>query len=152
MRGPAETGGAADVLEGKMSRRTFASIAALFSLVNAVPGLIAPAAVASLYGVTVDPQSALVAQMLAASYIGYALINWTTRACTDVALCRGLDAGNLVAWAVSAVIWIYAASIGMINSVGGVGAGFAVVFTLGWAYFVFADRPTASRVIAATPR
>jgi hypothetical protein len=135
-----------------MSRRAFASIAALFSLLNAVPGLVGPAAVASLYGVTLDSQTALVAQLLAASYIGYAVINWTTRGCTDPAVRRDIDVGNLIAWAASAVIWIYAASTGITNAVGWVGAGFTVVFTLGWAYFVFVDRAVGSRVVTAVRR
>ena len=135
-----------------MSRRTFVSIAALYSLANAIPGLIAPAAVASLYGATVDAQTALVGQMLAASYIGVAVINWTTRGCTDAALCRGIDAGNLVAWAISAVIWIYAASSGLTNAAGWFGAGLTVLFTVGWAYFLFVDRRTESGVVTATRR
>jgi hypothetical protein len=136
-----------------MNRRVFASIAAIFGLVNAVPGLIAPAAVASLYGVTLDsPQSAFAAQLLAASYIGYAVINWMTRDSTEIAVRRGIDAGNLVAWGPSAVVWIYAASSGMANALGWVGAGFAVVFTLGWAYFVFADRRIGGHALTAASR
>ena len=135
-----------------MSRKTFASIAALFSLVNAVPGLIAPAAVASLYGVTLDSQAVLVAQLLAASYIGYAVINWTTRGCTDPATRRDIDLANLIAWAASAVIWIYAASTGTTNAVGWAGAGFTVAFTVGWAYFVFVDRAIGSSVVTAPRR
>jgi len=128
-----------------MNRTTFASIAAVVSLVNGIAGLIAPVALASLYGVTADSQTALAGQLLAGSYIGYGVINWTTRGCTDAALCRGIDAGNLVAWAVGAVIWIYAASTGISNTVGWFGAGLAVVFTLGWAYFVVTDRATGTR-------
>ena len=135
-----------------MSRTTFASIAALVSFVNAVPGLVAPGALASLYGVTLTPQIQLLGQLLAGSYLGYAVINWATRGCTDVALRRGLDAGNLVAWAISAPIWIYAASTGMTNAVGWFGAGLTVVFALGWGYFVFADRATASHVVRVAPR
>jgi hypothetical protein len=135
-----------------MSRRLFASIATVVSLVNGVPGLIAPAAVASFYGVTLDSQSVLAAQLLAGSYIGYAVINWTTRGCTDLALCRGLDAGNFIAWALGSVFWIYAASTGMTNAVGWFGAGLAVVFTLGWAYFVFVDRAVEPRVVSVAPR
>jgi hypothetical protein len=146
------SGGTVDVREGKMNRRTFVSIAALFSLVNAVPGLIAPAAVASLYGVTVDPQTALAGQLLAGSYIGYGVLNWATRGCTDVALCRGLDAGNLVGWAISAVIWIYAASSGLTNAAGWFGAGTAVAFTLGWTYFAIADGRIEPRVVMAARR
>jgi hypothetical protein len=130
-----------------MSRRAFASIAAVVSLINGVPGLIAPAAVASFYGVTLDPQGVLAAQLLAGSYIG-----WTTRGCTDVALCRGLDAGNFIGWALGAVIWVYAASTGMTNAVGWVGAGLTVVFALGWAYFGFVDRAVGSRIVTAAPR
>lgn len=135
-----------------MDRRTFVSVAAAFGLANAVPGLVAPAAVASLYGLSMDPQSALVAQMLAASYIGYAVINWATRECTEIAVLRGIDAANLVAWGASAVIWIYAAASGMTTAVSWVGAGFTVAFTVGWAYFVFADRRIATHVVTAAPR
>jgi hypothetical protein len=135
-----------------MSRRAFASIAAVVSLVNGISGLIAPVALASFYGVTADSQTALAGQLLAGSYIGYGVINWTTRGCTDAALCRGIDAGNVVAWAVGAVIWIYAASTGLSNTVGWFGAGLAVVFTLGWAYFVIADRALGSPVLSGAPR
>jgi hypothetical protein len=106
---------------------------------------------ASFYGLTLDSQTVLVAQLLAASYIGYAVINWTTRGCTDVGLCRGLDAGNFVAWALSAVVWIYAVSTGMTNTLGWFGAGVHVLFTLSWAYFLVADRSIGSRVVAAAP-
>jgi len=135
-----------------MSRRAFASIAAVVSLVNGISGLIAPVALASFYGVTADSQTALAGQLLAGSYIGYGVINWTTRGCTDAALCRGIDAGNVVAWAVGAAIWIYAASTGLSNTVGWFGAGLAVVFTLGWAYFVITDRALGSRVLSGAPR
>ena len=127
-----------------MSRRAFASIAAVVSLINGVVGLVAPTAAAALYGVSLDSQSILTAQLLAGSYLGYAVITWTTRGCTDVALCRGLDAGNFVAWALSAVIWFYAASTGATNAVGWVGAGLTVVFALGWAYFVATDHATGT--------
>lgn len=136
-----------------MSRRTFASIAAVVSLANAIPGLIAPEAVASLYGAAVDRQSALLGQLLASSYIGYAVVNWTTRDSTDVAVRQGLNAANLVAWAISAVIWIYAASSGLTNASGWFGVGLTIVFTLGWAYFTLADRRIGTRVVtAAGPR
>jgi hypothetical protein len=135
-----------------MSRRTFASIAALFSLVNAIPGLIAPAAVASLYGVSVDSHTALAGQLLAASYIAIGIINWAMRGCTDATLRQGIDGGNLVGWGISGVIWIYAASSGMTNAFGWVGAGLTVVFALGWAFFVFADRAIESPTATAARR
>lgn len=135
-----------------MSRRTFVSIAALFSLVNAIPGLIAPAAVASLYGVTVDSHTALAGQLLAASYIAIGIINWAMRGCTDATLRQGIDAGNLVGWGISGVIWIYAASSGMTNGVGWLAAGLTIVFALGWGYFTIADRAIGSRVVTASPR
>jgi hypothetical protein len=152
----ARTGGIeepADVWEEEVvSRRTFVSIAALVSLVNAIPGLIAPVAVASLYGATVDRESALLAQFLASSYIGYAVINWTTRQTTDATVRRGIDIANFMAWAMSAVIWIYAASTGVTNAAGWFGASLTLVFTFGWAYFTYADRPVSSRVVTATRR
>lgn len=118
-----------------MSRKTFISIAALVSLVNALPALVAPDAVASLYGVTVDRQAVFLGQLLAGSYLGYAIINWTTRATTAVALRRGLGLGNLAAWSIGAVIWTYGAASGVTNVVGWFATGLTVLFALGWAYF-----------------
>jgi hypothetical protein len=135
-----------------MNRTTFVSIAAVVSLANGIPGLIAPAATASLYGVTIDAQTALVAQLLAASYVGYAVINWTTRAATDLAMRRGLDAGNAVAWSISAVLWFYAASSGMTNAFGWFGVALTIAFAVGWAYFVVADRAAASPIVTTTRR
>jgi hypothetical protein len=135
-----------------MSRSAFVSVAALFSLLNAIPGLVAPGVIASLYGVTLDPETVLIAQLLAASYIGYAVINWTSRGCTDLAVRRGIDVGNLTAWAASSVIWIYAASTGITNATGWIGAGFTLLFTLGWAYFAITDRAIGSRAVTAVPR
>lgn len=136
-----------------MSRRTFASIAAVVSLANAIPGLLAPEAVASLYGAAADRQSALIGQLLASSYIGYAVVNWTTRDSADVAVRQGISAANFLAWAISTVIWIYAASSGLTNAAGWFGAGLTVVFTLGWAYFVLVDRRIGTNVVtAAEPR
>jgi hypothetical protein len=40
----------------------------------------------------------------------------------------------------------------MTNAVSWVGAGFTVVFTLGWAYFVFADRRSETHVVTAASR
>jgi uncharacterized Tic20 family protein len=107
---------------------------------------------ASLSGATMDRQSALLAQLLASSYIGYAVINWTTRGSTDAAVRQGVDVANFQGWAISAVIWIYAASSGLTNAAGWFGAGLAVVFTLGWAYFAFADRRIGTYVVTAAPR
>lgn len=136
-----------------MSRRTFASIAAVVSLANAIPGLLAPEAVASLYGAAADRQSALLGQLLASSYIGYAVVNWTTRDSTDFAVRQGISAANFLAWAISTVIWIYAASSGLTNTAGWFGVGLTIVFTLGWAYFVLADRRNGTHVVtAAEPR
>ncbi len=135
-----------------MSRTTFASIASMASLVNGIPGLIAPDAMASLYGVTVDRQGVLLGQLLAGSYIGYAIINWTTRASSDVALRRGVGLGNLMAWSIGAVIWTYAASSGMTNALGWFGVGLTVVFTLGWAYFTFTDHAPESASMPAAAR
>jgi hypothetical protein len=132
-----------------MSHRTFASIAALLSLVNAVPVFVAPDTIASVYGATLDRQSLLLAQMLAASYLGYAVINWTTRGGSDVGSRRGIAAGNFVAWAIGTVIWTYAASTGLTNAVGWIVVGLTIIFALGWAYFSFADHGVESRATIA---
>ncbi|TMC75901.1 MAG: hypothetical protein E6J15_06740 [Chloroflexi bacterium] len=123
-----------------MSRSTFASIAALVSFVYAIPGLVATDAVASLYGVTLDRTATLLSQLLASSYLGYAIINWTTRFSTDPTVWRSLGIGNLVAWAISGIISTLIATSGLTNAMGWVGVGLSIVFTVGWGYFTFAVR------------
>jgi hypothetical protein len=136
-----------------MSRRTFASIAAVVSLANAIPVLIAPEALASLYGAALDRLGAVVAQLLAGSYISFALVNWTTRDTTDLAVRQGINTGNFLGWAISAVLWIYAASSGLMNAFGWFGVALTVIFTVGWAYFVLVDRRSGANVVtAAEPR
>jgi hypothetical protein len=133
-----------------MTRSTFASLAALVSFVNAIPGLVAPDALASLYGATLDRSGTLLAQLLASSYLGYAIINWTTRSSTDPTVRRGLGIGNLVAWAISGVIWALIATSGLANAVGWVGVGLSIAFVLGWAYFTFADREAKAAAAPVT--
>jgi hypothetical protein len=133
-----------------MGRSTFASLAAIVSFVNAIPGLVAPDAVASLYGATLDRSGTLLAQLLASSYLGYAIINWTTRFNTDPTVRRGLGLGNLVAWAISGAIWALIATSGLTNALGWVGVGLSIVFTLGWGYFTFADRRAERAAVPAT--
>jgi len=133
-----------------MSRSTFASIAALVSVVNAVPVFVVPDAVASLYGMTLDRQTLLLGQMLASSYLGYAVINWTTRDGSELRSHCGIAAGNLAAWAIGGVLWTYAAASGLTNAVGWIVVGLSVVFTFGWAYFTFADRGIESRTTVAS--
>ncbi|TMG48489.1 MAG: hypothetical protein E6H91_06435 [Chloroflexi bacterium] len=133
-----------------MSRSTFAAIAALVSLVNAIPAFVVPDALASLYGVILDRQTLLLGQTLAASYLGYAVINWMTRDGSELSSRRGIAAGNLVAWAIGGVLWTYAASTGLTNAVGWIVVGLSVVFSLGWAYFTFADRGIEGRTTIAS--
>src|SRR5438876_7994648 len=88
-----------------MSRITFAAIAAPVSLVNAIPAFVVPDALASLYGVILDRQTLLLGQTLAASYLGYAVINWMTRDGSELSSRRGIAAGKLGSWGVGDVLW-----------------------------------------------
>jgi hypothetical protein len=117
-----------------MDRTRFITLSALVSLGYGLAALIAPAALTSLFRISLDRTGLFLAQFLGASYIGYALIGWFVRASADPLARRGLALGKADARAIGVGV----STTGMIDGVAGpVGWSMVpstAVFAAAWAY------------------
>jgi hypothetical protein len=123
-----------------MNRQTFASVAAVVSVVTGMAALLAPAQLAGVFGVTLDDVGSSLTRLLGSAYLGYAAIVWFARDVRDIAARRAIAFGNLVSWALSAVVTTAGVATGLAGTQSWLLVALAVVFTAGWSYFAFVDR------------
>ncbi len=123
-----------------MDRQGFMTIAAGVSIVSGAAALLAPAAMSSVFGVTLDDLGASLTRLLGASYLGYAAIAWFARDVTDHAAARAIALGGVASWAISAVVTV----TGIVSGLAGAQAWLLVAveaaFAAAWGYFSFVDR------------
>ena len=116
-----------------------AVIAGLFGL-----GFVfAPAKVLAQYGLTVDAQFGLVAQLFGAALIGYAILTWSARKAGDSDARRAIVLALFVSNAVGFVLALMAQLKGLVNSLGWSTVAIYLLLAIGFAYFQFA-KPTES--------
>ncbi len=87
-----------------MTRQTFMSLAAGVSVVTGLAALLAPAQIAAVFGVTLDDAGIAQTRLLGAAYLGYAAIVWFAKDVRDHAARRAIALGNVVSYALSAVV------------------------------------------------
>ena len=131
-----------------MTRQTFMGLAAGASVVSGLSALLAPAALAAAFGVTLDDVGALQTRLLGAAYLGYAAIVWFGKDVRDSSAQRAIALGSVVSYALSLVLTI----AGVVVGPGGTQAWLLVVlqaiFTTAWGYFAFIDRAEVALVNA----
>ena len=123
-----------------MDRRTFMTIAAAVSVVTGVAGLLAPAQLASVFGVKLDDVGLSQARLLGAAYLGYGITTWLGRETRDSAALRAVTLGNFVAWSLGLIVGVVGIATGLGTAQTWLLVLLQVVFTAGWGYFAFADR------------
>lgn len=130
-----------------MSYRTVAIFSAVVSLLYGLAALLAPAALASMYGLTLDEIARYEARFLGGAYLGYGLANYLTRDTADGRTQRAVAAGNAFPWAVSLVLWTIGQLQGLSNALGWTTVALALVFTLlwGWTYVSSRERGPETR-------
>ena len=114
-----------------MSQRTFATIAAVTSLITGAAGLVAPQLMATVFGVSLDPVGIDLVRLACASYLGYAALNWMARGVTDASAWRAIAAGNAVGWAAGCIATI----VGILSGFDGrvwLVVAIEVCFTAAW--------------------
>jgi hypothetical protein len=128
-----------------MNRQTFLIVAAAVSVVTGIAGLLAPAQLASVFGVTLDDAGASEARLLGASYLGYAAIVWFARDIRDVATQRAIALGSVLSWTLSLVVMTAAVVTGVAGTPAWLLVAIAVVFAAGWGYIAVTipGRPAA---------
>ena len=122
-----------------MGRQGFFTIAAGISLVTGAAALLVPAAMASVFGVTLDEVGASQTRLLGSAYLGYALVVWFARDVRDITAQRAIALGNCVSWTLSTGVIAVAIVAGHAGpqawSLVVVGATFAAA----WGYFSFVE-------------
>ena len=123
-----------------MTRRTFMSVAAGFSVVAGLAALLAPAQSAAIFGLDVNDVGLSQTRMLGAAYLGYASIVWFGRNVLDNTAQRAIALGNFVSWALSVVVTVAGVMGGLAGTQSWLLVVVEVVFTAAWGYFAFIDR------------
>ena len=123
-----------------MTRRTFMSVAAGFSVVAGLAALLAPAQSAAVFGLDVNEVGLSQTRMLGAAYLGYASVVWFGRNVLDNTAQRAIALGNFVSWALSVVVTAAGVMGGLAGTQSWLLVVVQVVFTAAWGYFAFSDR------------
>ena len=123
-----------------MTRQAFMSLAAGVSVVTGLSALLAPAQIAAVFGVTLDDAGIAQTRLLGAAYLGYAAIVWFGKDVRDHAAQRAIALGNVVSYALSAVVTMAAVVLGLAGIQSWSLVVLEVVFTAAWGYFAFIDR------------
>jgi uncharacterized membrane protein len=119
-------------------------IAAAAGAIAGVAGLLAPAEVASTFGVVLDEVGRSQTRLLGAGYIGYAVIVWLSRDIRDVAAQRAIAVGNVVSWALSLIVGVAGVVAGLAGTQFWALLVLELAFTAAWGYFAIIDRAEAS--------
>jgi hypothetical protein len=127
-----------------MNRRTFMSIAAGEAALVGLAGLLAPAQLAGVFGVTLDEAGIAQARLLGSAYLGYVPILWVGRDIRDATVQRAIALGSLATWALGLVVTAAGIAAGLGTTQTWFLVGLQVVFTAAWAYFAFVDRTEVS--------
>jgi 3-deoxy-D-manno-octulosonate 8-phosphate phosphatase KdsC-like HAD superfamily phosphatase len=131
-----------------MTRHGFMGLAAGVSVVSGLAALLAPAQVAAVFGVALGDAGIAQTRLLGAAYLGYAAIVWFGKDLRDHAALRAIALGNVVSYALSAVVTTAALVLGLAGIQSWSLVVLEVLFTAAWGYFAFIDRPEGVVVIA----
>ena len=126
-----------------MKLATFLTIKAIISFAFGIPLVLAPAALMSLYGLTLDPVGTLMSRYVGAAFIGIGLVCWFARSAADSKLRQGVILSLFIADTVGFI----AALIGQFSAASSplhwVNVAIWLLLALGLGYFRFL-KPGAS--------
>ena len=127
-----------------MDRRTFMIIAAVVSVGSGLAGLLAPAQLAVVFGVTFDDVGLSQARLLGAAYLGYAAIVWFGRDVRDSGAQRAIALGNFVTWTLGLVVTVVGIAAGLGSTQTWLLVALEVPFAAAWGYITLVDRSEAA--------
>ena len=127
-----------------MNRQTFMRVAAGVGVVTGLAALLAPAELATVFGVVLDDVGRSQTRLLGAAYIGYAAIVWLSRDVRDLTAQRAIALGNFVSWALSLIVAVTGLVAGLAGPQSWALVLLEVAFTAAWGYFAFIDRAEVS--------
>lgn len=125
-----------------MKLSNFLLVKAVISLAFGIAFALVPAAVMSLYGVTLDLGGALMARFLGACLIGIGLICWLDRN-ADPQVLQGITLALCIGDTVGFIVALLGQLSGLTNALGWVNVVIWLLLALGLGYFRFL-KPSAS--------
>lgn len=131
-----------------MTRQAFMSVAAGASVVSGLAALLVPAELAAVFGVTLDDAGIAQQRLLGAVYLGYAAIVWFSKDVQDLAARRAIALGNVVGYALSAVVTMAGVVLGLAGTQAWLLVVLQAIFTTAWGYLAFVDRAEVALVNA----
>lgn len=127
-----------------MNTRTVMTVAAVIALVFAIGLLLAPAFMATLYGIGTSPSEILLARYFGAALLAIGLVNWLARN-ADYASLRPIIFANMVGDFVGVIISVMGTVSGVLSSLGWLSVALYLLLALGFAYLQFMGQPVSVR-------
>ena len=123
-----------------MKLRALLLIQAAVSIATALGFILAPSQMLSIHLGALDTASVWLARELGGAVIGYGLLAWFARNVTDPQARRAIVIALLGSWGVGFVIALLRQLSGAANANGWGAVAIYLLFTSGYAYFLFRDR------------
>jgi hypothetical protein len=105
--------------------------------------LLAPEASATPYGLTLDPLSKHLNQLLGAFFLGLAVLSWMSRKVTDSNAQRAILLAFFISYSISMIISIIDILSGLGNALGWSSVVLYLLLLIGFGYYLFV-KPSAS--------
>ncbi len=101
--------------------------------------ILVPATVYDLYGIDIDDFLRYTSQLFGATLLGIAVISWLARSLSDVRARKAILTGFFVGEGLSAILAIIGQFRDSAVAMGWINVVIYVIFTLGFAYFLFVN-------------
>jgi len=126
-----------------MKLKTLLVINAILLGLFGLTSLLAPEASATPYGLTLDPLSKHLNQVLGAFFLGLAVLSWMSRKVTDSNALRAILLAFFISYVISMIISIIDILSGLGNALGWSSVAIYLLLLLGFGYYLFV-KPSAS--------
>ena len=117
-----------------MKLSTFLSVKAVISLLFGIASVLAPTALMSLFGATLDPAGELATRLLGAMLIGIGLICWFEKDAKAESL-KGITLALFIGDAIGFIVVLMAQLSGVMNTLGWTMVALWLLLALGSGYF-----------------
>jgi sensor histidine kinase YesM len=126
-----------------MKLKTILVINAILLGLFGLTSLLAPEASATPYGLTLDPLSKHLNQVLGAFFLGLAVLSWMSRKVTDSIALRAILVAFSISYIISLIISIKDILSGLGNALGWSSVVLYLLLLIGFGYYLFV-KPSAS--------
>lgn len=123
-----------------MKLRNLLVVAAAIAAIFGVGLVVVTGPLLAIYGITLDKAGTVVAQLLGAALIGFAVLDWLARDVTDPQARQAVVLGNLAGEVVGFVVILLGQLAGVANTLGWTTVAIYLLLGLGFAYVQFGQR------------